>query len=64
MHDATCDDFRAELARCRMPIYILAASIRIHPRRLGSILSGRSPLTPELAARIRHALEKVDERSA
>jgi len=51
-------DLRAEIARHRIAIYHLAAIVGLHPSHLGQVLSGRRPLSPELAARIQNALCK------
>lgn len=57
MQTTTAADLRAELARRELPVYILAARVRLHPVRLGRILKGRLTLTPALAERIRSAIE-------
>jgi plasmid maintenance system antidote protein VapI len=55
----TADDIRAELARRRLPIYMLAAMVGLHPIRLSKVLNGRVVLKPELAERIMRAIEAV-----
>jgi plasmid maintenance system antidote protein VapI len=49
-------ELRAELARRQVAIYRLAPIVGLHPSHLGQVLSGRRPLSPELADRIRCAL--------
>jgi plasmid maintenance system antidote protein VapI len=53
----SADDVRAECARRRLPLYMLAAKVGLHPVRLGRFLNGHRPLSPELAERIRRALD-------
>ena len=48
---------RAEIARARVPLYIVGARARIHPVRLSQILNGRVRLTRELEARITAAIQ-------
>jgi plasmid maintenance system antidote protein VapI len=62
----TADDIRAECARRRLPFYILAARIGLHPVRLSRFLNGHQSMTPELTARIQRALagDTVEQRSA
>lgn len=45
-------DLRAALARARLPIYVVAARVRIHPVRLGAMLRERIPIPPGMAERI------------
>jgi hypothetical protein len=52
----TAADLRAEMARRQVAIYRLAPAVGLHPSHLGQVLSGRRPLTPELAERIERAL--------
>jgi len=54
-------EIRSELARRMVPVYILAARVGLHPTHLGQVLRGRRDLTPELAARIRLALNEVPD---
>jgi hypothetical protein len=51
-------ELRAELARRQVVIYRLAPIVGLHPSHLGQVLSGRRPLSPELADRIRRALSE------
>lgn len=51
-------DLRAALARARLPIYVVAARVRIHPVRLGAILRERIPITPGMAERILAAVRE------
>ena len=52
----TPGDIRAALARKRIPLYLLAASVRVHPARLSPMIHERAPLPPRIAARIAEAL--------
>jgi len=56
----TTEDFRAELARRRLPLYKLAAQISVHPVRLARMLNERIPLTPSVAEKIIRALAVRD----
>jgi plasmid maintenance system antidote protein VapI len=49
---------RGKLAEHRLPIFVVAARIRVHPRRVGEMLNGHRPLPPELAAKILQAIEQ------
>lgn len=49
-------EFRAELARRMVPVYVLASRVGLHPAHLGQVLRGRREMTPELAQRIQRAL--------
>jgi hypothetical protein len=60
--DVRPEDLRAELARRRLPIYMLAARVRINPIRLGRLLNGRLTLTPALAERILRGLAEDGAR--
>ena len=53
-------DLRAELARRRIPIYVLAARIEVHPTRLGSFLNERLPMSAEFAGRVAAAIQGLD----
>jgi len=55
-------DFRAEIGRRNILRYRLAAIVGLSPSRLGQILNGRLPLTPDLAQRIAAALREDDAR--
>jgi hypothetical protein len=52
----TAADLRAQVARCRALLYLIAPKVGLHPTRLGQLLNERVALTPELARRIREAL--------
>jgi plasmid maintenance system antidote protein VapI len=54
-------DVRAELARRRIPRYLFAAQVHVHPRRLGHILNERIPLSASLARRIAAALDRPSD---
>jgi len=56
----TAADLRAKLARLRVPVYVVAARVRIHPVRLGQLLNERITLTPAMAARIESAIAAED----
>ncbi len=45
-HSTNPADLRAALARARLPIYVIAARVRIHPVRLGAMLRERIPIPP------------------
>lgn len=45
-------DIRSALARYELPLYVLAARVRVHPVRLGQMLRGRRPLPPALAEQL------------
>ena len=57
-------EIRAQLARRRLPLYLLAAQIRIHPVRLGRMLNERIPLSAAVAERIARALAVRDQLEA
>ncbi len=50
-------DLRAEIARHQLRLYELAGDIQCHPGRLGQMLRGALPLPPEVAERLRRAIE-------
>jgi len=52
----TAADLRAAIARARMPLYILAGRIRLHPTYLSKIVNGHLPMRPDLVARIMQIL--------
>lgn len=52
-------DLRAERARRQVPVYRIAAVYGCHPNKIGAWLSGREPLTPEVASRILRAIEQA-----
>jgi hypothetical protein len=49
-------DLRSDLARYELQIYAIAPLVKMHPARLGQVLRGKLPLTPELARRIHAAI--------
>jgi hypothetical protein len=49
-------DLRSDLARYQRRIYDIAPLVRMHPARMGQVLRGKLPLSPELAARIHAAI--------
>jgi plasmid maintenance system antidote protein VapI len=53
---------RGALAERRILKYEFAHQLGMHPQRLGALLNEREKLPPELAERIRAALEADDER--
>jgi plasmid maintenance system antidote protein VapI len=53
----TAADIRSELARKRWPLYQLAATIGLHPSRLGAMLNEHVPLPPDVAERVAAALD-------
>lgn len=52
-------DLRSLIARKRVPIYVIAPAIPLHPSRLSLVLNERIPLDPDLAVRIQRAIEIV-----
>lgn len=52
-------DLRAEVARHQLRLYTLAPRVGLNPGRLGQVLSGRLPLSAEMASRIASAIEDV-----
>jgi plasmid maintenance system antidote protein VapI len=66
MDDMTsvADELRIEFYRKRIHLYQLAPAVRLHPARIGELLNGKRPLTPELAERIRTAIRDVGTHSA
>ncbi len=56
--EPTASDLRAAIARARMPLYLLAAQLQLHPSRLGLMLNERVPLPPEMAVRILKLLKE------
>jgi hypothetical protein len=49
-------DLNALRERLRIPIYELAPAARVHPSRVGRMLSGREPMPVEIARRLESAL--------
>jgi plasmid maintenance system antidote protein VapI len=60
----TAADLRSDLARHELQIYAIAPLVKMHPARLGQVLRGKLPLTPELARRIHSAIHGEEPRSA
>ena len=54
-------DLRALRARHRMHLYELAWKVRLNPASLSAVLNEKRPLSADLAARIRRALEESRE---
>jgi plasmid maintenance system antidote protein VapI len=50
-----------EIRRRDLAIYEVAGRIGTHPTKLGRVLRGREPLTPDIADRIRAVLTQEDE---
>jgi hypothetical protein len=48
----TAADLRAAIARKRVPIYVLAARVSLHPSHLSQVLNERVPLTKDLSEKI------------
>jgi hypothetical protein len=61
MDDDIAAELRADFARRRVPYYVAAPIIGLHPTILGRYLSGQRPLYPELVDRIRGALDTVTQ---
>jgi predicted urease superfamily metal-dependent hydrolase len=55
----TPSDFRAELARQRIPLYRVAAGVGLHPSRLGAMLNERLPMPADVAERLSEALNRA-----
>ena len=62
VEQVTASDLRAALARARVPAYLVAARVRLHPVNLSRILHGHVGLKAELAEQILTAIE-VEVRS-
>jgi hypothetical protein len=56
-------DLRSDLARFDRRLYEIAPRVPMHPARLGQVLRGKLPLTPELAARIHAAIHHEETRA-
>jgi hypothetical protein len=56
----TPQDLRAEIARRQISLYQLAATVRLHPGRLGQMLRERVPMPTEIAERVSEALTSGD----
>ena len=51
-------DLRALLARHEIRRYEIAPAVGLDPAKLGRLLNGREPLTPQLAQRIAAAIDR------
>ncbi len=51
-------DFRTELYRRRLPIYVVAAEVGLHPSRLSLYLNGRLPMPDEIGERLTAILKE------
>jgi plasmid maintenance system antidote protein VapI len=51
-------DLRALLARHEIRRYEIAPAVGLNPAKLGRLLNGREPLTPQLAQRIADAIDR------
>jgi predicted urease superfamily metal-dependent hydrolase len=56
-------DLRAEIARHRLPLYRLAATVGLHPSRLGAMLNERVAMPREVTDRVTEALEAQEGRA-
>ncbi len=54
----TRDQLRFEILRRDLRLYRLAAHVELHPSRLGRMLRGREPLPPDVADRLRAAIDE------
>ena len=54
-------DLRALLARHEIRRYEIAPSVGLNPAKIGRLLNGREPLTPEVAQRIADAIAREIE---
>jgi len=52
-------DCRAAIAATGLPIYLIAAKVRVHPCALSPMIRGRCPLTQALALRIIEACREA-----
>lgn len=52
----TAADIRAELARHRVKLYVIAPRVGLHPANLSGILQERRPMPPDLPERIMRAI--------
>ena len=50
-------DFRTELYRLRLPIYVVAAEVGLHPSRLSLYLNGKLPMPDDLVERLTAVLK-------
>jgi plasmid maintenance system antidote protein VapI len=51
-------DLRALLARHEIRRYEIAPAVGLNPAKIGRLLNGREPLTPQLAQRIADAIQR------
>ncbi len=56
-------DLRAEVARRRIKLYLLAPRVGLHPTRLGRMLNEVIPMPPEVAQGVQQALDRLAGRS-
>lgn len=56
MDTLTAADLRAEIARHRLHMYLVAARARMHPMTLSRLLSGKRALTAQYTERILQAI--------
>ena len=59
----TAADLRAELARRRLKLYVIAPRVGMHPTNLSLVLQEHRPLSPDLAGRLWRAIVE-ETRSA
>jgi plasmid maintenance system antidote protein VapI len=60
----TAADIRAELARRRLKLYVIAPRVGMHPANLSVILNEHRPLAPDLAERLMRVIADEESRSA
>jgi plasmid maintenance system antidote protein VapI len=58
----TAGDLRAAIARARVPIYVIAVELSIHPSGLSLLLNERRRLSPDMARRVAVAIHTVRQR--
>ena len=56
---ATAADIRAEIARRRKKLYVVAALVGMHPANISMVLNEHRRRTPELATRLMRAIEEA-----
>lgn len=49
-------ELRGKVAESLIPLYVIAAAVRVHPAHLGQMLRGRQPLPENIAMRIEEVL--------
>jgi hypothetical protein len=59
----TPGDIRAELARRRLPLYLLAAKILVHPARLSPMIHERVPMPTRIAEKIARVLAEEGRKA-